>query len=71
MQSRVHIERVRIIPYDVRATVTRDTGGQGEERTLWVRQDYMTKEVTGQLAADLEKCTWDDVPGLMRRYTQD
>ena len=68
MQSRVHVERVRAIPYGVQATVTRDAGCHGEERTLWVLQDCMTPESTGQLSADLEKCEWADVPGLIRTY---
>lgn len=68
MQSRVHVERVRIIPYGVQATVTRDAGCHGEERTLWLRDDCMSRESAGQLRDDLEKCDWADVPGLIRTY---
>jgi hypothetical protein len=68
MQSRIHVERVRIIPYDVQATVTRQAGCQGEERTLWIRTDCMTGDDADRMGADLASCEWSEVPGIIRTY---
>lgn len=68
MQSRVHVERVRNIPYGVQIAVTRDVESRGEERTLWVRRDRMTAEIATRLGADLEECSWGDVPRVVQSY---